>query len=270
MVNVGRHKPNSEVVFDRYADWYDAFNAGKSYASEVDYVLRKVEQGAARPATWLDVGCGTGHHLARLQALGISVAGVDRSASMIARARAAHPGIPFHVAAAQDLGLDARFDVVSMLFHVLNYQVTDDAVQAALERVAAHLAPGGVFAFDFWNSDAVRRDPPSSRVRIARVGGRLLYRVSVPHEDRANRVISVHYEFRWDEPRGELAHEETHALRHFSAAELGALLRRVAMTLDVCEGWMTHAPLSDRNWYGFGCARRIAMRSSGSGHSSGT
>src|SRR5947209_1898012 len=93
------------VAFNRYADWYDAFNEGKNYDAEVGYVLSQVEQMCGSPKRWLDIGCGTGHHLSHVSARGIAVEGVDRSQTMIARARAAHPDIPFHIGTAQEFAL---------------------------------------------------------------------------------------------------------------------------------------------------------------------
>ena len=242
-------------AFHRYAEWYDAFNAGKDYEAEVSYVVRMVRQHVRVPRRWLDIGCGTGHHLSHLHAREIDVEGVDRSPSMIERARVAYPMLPFHVASAQDIDLDPGRDVISMLFHVLNYQTSDDMIIAALDRVAAHLASGGVFVFDFWNTDAVRRDPPGPRTRTAAVDGRTLYRLSHPSENHERRTVTVNYEFRWDQPNGELVHEETHVLRHFTSAELSDFLRTCRLTPRQFVGWLGEAPLSDRDWYAFGCVR---------------
>jgi SAM-dependent methyltransferase len=248
------------VAFDRYAAWYDAFNEGKDYAAETRYILDKVKRWQPAPARWLDVGCGTGNHLAELRAQGIEVEGVDASAAMIEQARRAHPGIPFHVARAQEFRLEGGRDVVSMLFHVLSYQAGDGAAAATLENLASHLAPGGVLVFDFWHTGGVLLDPPAERVREARLGGRRLLRIARPAEDRSRSRIEIHYEFRWDSRDGPLAHEEDHALRHFTAAELAVLLERAGLAVLECEGWMSHRALQPADWYGVIWARREAGR----------
>lgn len=242
--------------FGRYADWYDAFNHEKHYEAEVRYVLEMLEEIADPPRRWLDIGCGTGRHLSYLFARGIAVEGLDHSPAMIARARSSYPDIPFHVGTAQDLTMEGNRDVVSMLFHVMNYQVSDAMVGGALERIAAHLAPTGVFVFDFWNSEAVLRDPPVRRVRETQVEGRSLFRVSNPIEDQGRRLIDVQYQFHWDSPEGALVHEEVHTLRHFSRGEFETLLRAAGMTMLKCQAWMTERRLSPDDWYGFICAGR--------------
>src|SRR4051812_29820560 len=46
----------------------------------------------------LDVGCGTGHHLAALQQRGFEVSGIDGSPDMLAQARALNPTIELKLA----------------------------------------------------------------------------------------------------------------------------------------------------------------------------
>jgi SAM-dependent methyltransferase len=243
------------VPFSAYAAWYDAFNHNKDYDAEVEYLLRKVADYRDPPRRWLDIGCGTGHHLASLHARGVECEGVELSPSMVERARMMYPHIPVHLGSAQEFAAAGNQDVVSMLFHVINYQTTDVMVRRALARASAHLAPSGLLVLDFWNTEAVLRDPPVFRVREAQVDGRSLVRLSIPRENRTEHRIDVVYQFRWDSPEGAVAHEEVHAMRHFSGGELEAFLRDAGMTVLCCEAWMQDRPLSSDDWYGFICAR---------------
>ena len=152
-------------AFAQPAEWYDAFNAGKDYAAEVGDLLRVVERWRAPPGSWLDVGCGTGRHLSHLQGKVPHLEGVDASASLLQAARARLPGVPLHLGQAQALDLGRRVDVVSMLFHGVGYLASDEALDAALRRFAAHLTDEGLLVFDFWNSEGVRRAPPTARTR---------------------------------------------------------------------------------------------------------
>jgi SAM-dependent methyltransferase len=246
--------PTVSGAFEGAADWYDLFNKEKDYGAEVAYLLEKIRRWQREPRTWLDIGCGTGRHLASLASRGIAVDGVDRSPAMIQRARAAHPEISFHVGTAQGFSLPRPYDAVSMLFHVLNYQTSDAMVREALRNVAGHLATNGVFVFDFWHTDAVLAEPPVSRAREARVGERTLVRISHPSEDRVRDRIEVRFEFRWDSPSGPVAHEETHSLRHFSRAGISRFLDEAGMRVLLCEGWMRDRPLAATDWYGLVCA----------------
>ncbi len=89
----------------------------------------------------LDVGCGTGHHLADLRRRGFEVAGVDGSPEMVARARVHNQGVPIECADVEALPFPAgRFDVV-LCIEVLRY-LRDPA--GCLRELARVLRPGGV------------------------------------------------------------------------------------------------------------------------------
>jgi SAM-dependent methyltransferase len=241
--------------FADYAAWYDAFNAGKDYDAEAAYILEKLKPWGATPRSWLDIGCGTGNHLASFSSRGIAVAGVDKSSTMAGQGRLAHPAIAFHVGLAQDFHVPGEWDVISMLFHVMSYQTSDDEIHAALGNVARHLGDG-VFVFDFWHTAGVLQDPPAFRIRDVDVNGRRLYRLARPVEDRERRLVDVGYQFRWDGADGELAHQERHLMRHFSVDELQAFLSAAGLAMIDCTGWMRGAPPTERDWYGVVVARK--------------
>lgn len=89
----------------------------------------------------LDVGCGTGHHIARLRERGYAVAGVDGSAEMIEHARANNPGIEIKSADVEALPFDDQsFDYI-ICIEVLRY--LPDNVRA-IREMARVLKPGGV------------------------------------------------------------------------------------------------------------------------------
>jgi SAM-dependent methyltransferase len=251
---ISSQESGEAAVFTQYASWYDAFNAGKDYGAEVRYLLGHIETLTGSPRRWLDIGCGTGQHLRHIQSRGIEVEGLDQSWAMIERARQLCSEITFHAGSAQDFALDGERDVVSMLFHVMSYQHSDEMVRSAMERARAHLATTGVFVFDFWNSEGVAADPPTERVREAVVDGRSLFRLSHPIERRDERLIEVKYQFRWDFPDGPLVHEEVHVMRHFTDRELETFLKDARLRLIRSEAWMAHRPLSVNDWYGFICA----------------
>lgn len=89
----------------------------------------------------LDVGCGTGHHLADLRKRGFEVAGVDGSPEMVARARAHNQAVDIECADVEALPFaSGRFDLV-LCIEVLRY-LRDPA--GCLHEIARVLRPGGV------------------------------------------------------------------------------------------------------------------------------
>jgi SAM-dependent methyltransferase len=117
------------------------------YATCFAYSRRRLELLLARllPETrpgWrlLDVGCGSGHHLARLSARGYRCAGVDGSAAMLAQARGVAPGVPLARGDVTRLPFaSAAFDAV-LCVEVLRYLPDGGGLAREIARV---LRPGG-------------------------------------------------------------------------------------------------------------------------------
>lgn len=98
----------------------------------------------------LDMGCGTGRDAAHLHTAGRVVTGADLSETMLAHARAHHPG-PTYVRAdlhGFDLGV---FDAVVCLDSSLLYCHTNDQLDGFLASCRRALAPGGLLVAEMRN-----------------------------------------------------------------------------------------------------------------------
>lgn len=93
----------------------------------------------------LDLGCGTGDIAQRIAQAGSDVTGLDASPDMIAEAKRKYPDIRFLSGDACSIDLGERFDAV-FSNAVLHWIRDHDAL---LERVGAHLKPGGRFVAEF-------------------------------------------------------------------------------------------------------------------------
>jgi trans-aconitate methyltransferase len=93
----------------------------------------------------LDLGCGTGDLTRRLTEAGAEVSGLDASAEMIRTAQGKYPGIRFYCTDASGFTLPASFDAV-FSNAALHWIADQDGM---LDRVYAHLRPGGRFVAEF-------------------------------------------------------------------------------------------------------------------------
>ena len=85
------------TIFGDYARYYDVLYQDKDYAGEADFVLSCLVRRQGEPRTLLDLGCGTGRHGLEMARRGVSVTGVDMSATMLEMGRqalAAAPDLP--------------------------------------------------------------------------------------------------------------------------------------------------------------------------------
>ncbi|MGD9957049.1 MAG: class I SAM-dependent methyltransferase [Candidatus Nanopelagicales bacterium] len=101
----------------------------------------------------LDAGCGTGRVGAELHRRGHTVVGVDADPVLVAAARDDHAGPSWHVADLTELDLAALghpepVDGVVMAGNVMVF-VAPGTEGLVLERLAAHVVPGGVVVLGF-------------------------------------------------------------------------------------------------------------------------
>ena len=103
----------------------------------------------------LDGGCGTGRVAIELARRGLNVVGVDADPAMLSAARAKAPDLEWILADLSDFTLpDAggpgprRFDAVVLAGNVMIF-VVPGSEGRVLDRIAAHLHPGGLLVAGF-------------------------------------------------------------------------------------------------------------------------
>ena len=74
-----------EILFENYGKKYDSEPFTEGTAGECDFIEEEI--GRNKATRILDVGCGTGRHAIELARRGYDITGVDRSDSMLNRAR---------------------------------------------------------------------------------------------------------------------------------------------------------------------------------------
>lgn len=240
-------------VFQDYSNYYDLLNTGKDYARETGYLLALAKRhGGDRPLRHiLNLGCGTGAHDLLLAAQGYQVTGVDRSATMlaIAKRRLAQEGVqPAPVFLSGDittLALGQEFDLALSLFHVLSYQVSNQALRAAMRSAATHLTAGGLFIFDFWYGPAVLHEKPIVRVKRIENDEVKLRRLTEPvlHENANTVEVNFEVDIISKKTGTSQTLHETHLMRYLFLPEVIDALEQAGLEFITAEEWLSgHTP----------------------------
>lgn len=246
------------ATFDAYARYYDLLYKDKDYPAEARYVASLLADRGAHK-TVLELGCGTGAHAEYLARAGYVVDGVDISEQMIAQAAARKRSLDpelsarlsFSVADVRSARLGKTYDAVISLFHVMSYQSANADLAAALETAASHLAPGGLFVFDFWYGPAVLTEIPSVRVKRLENADIEVTRIAEPTLRYGENLVDVKYTvFVKSKGTGEVEQlTETHTMRYLFLPEL---LQLVAPKFELvgAVAWMTDRALTHKDWSG--------------------
>jgi SAM-dependent methyltransferase len=224
------------TTFGAYARYYDLLYATKDYEQEAEYVLRIIRRSRPGARTLLDLGCGTGVHACAFARAGYRVTGVDQSASMLEyaqeRARKARlesndlGSVEFVLDDVREIALSRRFDVVTALFHVISYLPTNDALHAALSKIAQHIEPDGLLIFDHWYGPAVLTERPTQRVKIFEDDYIKIVRIATPRLHHNCNLVDVNYDIVVIEKASSTCRQfaETHRMRYLFRPELEDLL----------------------------------------------
>ena len=111
------------VIFSKYADYYDALYKDKNYSEESKYIEKVINKFAGKKLNILELGCGSGNHAFYLKRKGHKIVGVDRSKKMIclAKKKDKNKKIHFKTEDLRKFVSKKKFDVIILLFHVINF-----------------------------------------------------------------------------------------------------------------------------------------------------
>ena len=133
------------AAYERFAAFYDVvMDDPAPRAARVDAAIDRYRP---QSATLLELGCGTGSILARLETTA-TLTGLDRSPEMLAIAAAKVPGAELLEGDMADFDLGRRFDVVACVFDSINHLLDVASWAALIGCVHRHLTDDGLFVFD--------------------------------------------------------------------------------------------------------------------------
>lgn len=213
-------------------DLYDAVHAGPN-KGELAFYLRRAERAGRRV---LELASGTGRLTVPLLQAGLDVTGLDRSLGMLDRARrqAAAVGVSGRWVCAdmRDFALGASFDLIFLPINSICHLEANADLEACLQTVRRHLAPGGVFVIDVFNPslEILTRDPqrwhdlgeyPNEDGRVIRLSERNRY-------DKASQINAITWRFEWD---GHAPVELALRMRQYFPQELDGQVTRAGLRI---------------------------------------
>jgi SAM-dependent methyltransferase len=223
--------------------------------ADVTFYRELAHQRLGGPGRILELGAGSGRVTIPLARDGHQVVAIDQSPAMLAGLRARIAKLPGAVAPritvqAGDLctfKAPGTFGLAIAAFNVLEHLYTRGELDACLRRVAAHLAPGGAFAFDVQLPDLawLGRDPnkrwAKTRFTDPATGRAMFY--STNHDyDQVNQIALIRIYYDPVDGRGPSRIVKLTQRKYFPA-ELEALVAHAGMRVVARYGDFFWAPL---------------------------
>ncbi len=148
--------------FSLEARFYDKIWGRHDYDADVKFLASFFRKYHCKSV--IDIGCGTGNHVLRLSKLGYQVTGVDVSPTMlkIAKAKDKEAKIRFLQRDMKKLEKviqkGQRFDAAICLGQVFSHLMTNNDVQAFLNRLHKILKQNGLFVFSARNTKKINEE----------------------------------------------------------------------------------------------------------------
>jgi len=220
-------------LFDRIAEYYDGLHEDVDYHADCTLLETVISRGLhRRPATLLDLGCGTGNHALILARRGYRVTGIDASAGMlrVARAKATDRANPAFVRAdMRRFDLGRSFDAAICMDGAYTHLLTERDLLAHLGTVRRHLSPGGVYAFEFAQALKTETEGPGWIYREA--PDRIVWLYDLSFDRRRRLITAKNRFFAFEGDRVRRTYVGTYATRVTSVPALRRLLARAGMRL---------------------------------------
>jgi len=242
------------------AKFFDAEYDG--FRQDIDFYLDRLATERVRGPV-LEPGCGTGRVAAPIAAAGFRVSGLDNSAAMLQRARRRRRALPPEARlrlrfSRQDMtSFSYRYAFQAAILAFSGFNLLGDAAgrRACLERIAAHLVPGGLLLADLFNPVRTVRQVPvmpkrlAGRFRLA-PHGHLVDKFVEERDDLTSGVITVRYSYQerrrdGDPPVDRLQVE--FSLAPVGRREMEAALYAAGFDVEAVFGDYSGRPSNDRS-----------------------
>jgi SAM-dependent methyltransferase len=237
--------------FNIYAKYYDLFYQDKNYSIEADYIKKLIDKyNQNSTKTILDFGCGTGKHDLILEKFGYKIYGVDQSSNMIRLAKSFKSNNNYEVGDIRYIDLNKRFDAIISMFHVINYQNSNQDLKLFFQNAYKHLDTNGIFIFDCWNGSAVIKDPAVVRVKKVTSENLTGIRIARPEYLWNENIVNVEFEITLVENQRIISSFiEMHKMRYLFIPELRYFAENEGFEVLEVYDWLTLHEPKISSWY---------------------
>ena len=217
------HPTEERPAYEGLAAIYDHVMRHVDYSEWARYIDSVFERHGGKPATIVDLACGTGNVTMELNQIGYPISGVDRSGAMVqvAQTKSNSQGNPVEFSRGDLRQLDGLgpFAAAVCLYDSFNYLTTRTDIELAFAQVFDVLEPHGMFIFDVCterNSVMHFQDVQQSEQGPGFVYSRHSY------YDREQKMQFNSFEIRFDGQESTVT--ETHAQRIYPHDEMVELI----------------------------------------------
>ena len=263
--NLQQEKSKVFEAFQAQAKLYDLFYSLKPYAEEAQKISELIKIYNPPAKSILSIGAGTGRYETEFARIGFSLTGIERSYAMfsIAQQRIEQAGLVKDIslihADGNSVELDTKYDIVVLLFCVINYCQSVDELLLLFRKCAQYLKKDGLLIFDSWHGPAVEDNPPKYKENFYEYQGHTIKRSVMPFPLKNKNKFRLQYNFsgipKLLHHESEFSEEQIN--RAFFPEEINHCLKLVETESLASTQWPDMSPLIESSWNSFWIAKKI-------------
>ena len=173
----------------------------------------------------LDLGCGSGEHIAQLAKAGCRCTGIDDSDAMLDVAKKRSDSyVRFLNQSMTDFDFYEEFDIVTCMFGSFDYMTEDADIEKVFWNTWRALMPKGIGIFEIWNSEPILiiKEKPVSHISTTYFNGAKIERERGFRliTDPLRTLVEVNYRYHLSGSVSIKRLEDKHVMRAFTYAEI--------------------------------------------------
>jgi len=249
--------------FDKnYSAIYDFLYTQKNYIRETNLIKKILKKYFPNSKSLLDLGCGTGQYSNLMTKLNLNVVGVDRSSSMLKIAKKKYKKnkkLSFVKSNIKNINLQDKFDIISALFHILSYHISNNEIDKFFSKSNSHLKKNGIIIFDFWYEDGVYNLQSPLRVREINNSTYKILRITISKwYKKINQIFDIHNLIVLNKKNKKISKfSEIHKMRYFNLKQIKKKL--VENNFKFLESFdlQSGKPVNSRSWGALVVAKKL-------------
>jgi len=211
--------------------YFSIENKSRDIEDDISFI-RSLLLNKTSPAL-LDLGCGTGEHVDRLNTYGIRCTGIDSSQEMlnIARQRYNTNKITFLHNDIASFDFYEEFDLITCLFGSFNYLMKNETIETALWNTYRALKTDGMALFEVWNSYPIEQIKTKKMTHVSSTptndnGVIERYRGFTRLNNRKETIVQVDYKYIISNIGSSRELSDMHMMRAFSKDEITGIIEK--------------------------------------------
>jgi len=245
-----------------YSEYYDSLYVNKDYKKEFFVINKLIKKYLKKPKNLLDIGCGTGKYSSLLTKMKLKVVGLDKSSFMIQEAKKkfkTNKNLSFIQSDLKNFKTKEKFDVVSALFHILSYQITNADVDKFFKTSHRILNLNGIFVFDFWFKPGVLNLKQPNKFRKVTASESSIIRLTTSNwYKKLDRIDDVHEMLILDKKKTLRKNfTETHKMKYFDISFIKQKLKKNKFKFLSCVDIANNKYPTENSWGALVIAKKL-------------